>query len=182
MAAAAATILSVPTDPCPSVASAYESYGYEIGAYIARAFGRSAMVEDVVQEAFARLLRVTAEGRAPTLVRPWLYRVAHNLAVDRLRRDRDADVDVETLAERRSSSPDAPDRVTSVEEIREALARVPEPGRSALLLAGSGYTGSEIARVLGRSEGATRTLLCRARRSLRALVADGGDPPAPRAS
>lgn len=39
--------------------------------------------------------------------------------------------------------------------------------RTGLILAAQGYSGREIAEVLGRSEAATRTLMCRARRDIR---------------
>ncbi|HMJ81385.1 MAG TPA: sigma factor-like helix-turn-helix DNA-binding protein, partial [Candidatus Dormibacteraeota bacterium] len=57
--------------------------------------------------------------------------------------------------------------------------------RLALLLAAQGQSGREIAAALGRTESATRTILCRARRRLRDELArgarqtDGGLPPSP---
>jgi DNA-directed RNA polymerase specialized sigma24 family protein len=52
-------------------------------------------------------------------------------------------------------------------ELRVALATLPAPDRVALLMAAHGATGEEIARHLGRSHAATRTLLSRARAHLR---------------
>jgi DNA-directed RNA polymerase specialized sigma24 family protein len=46
--------------------------------------------------------------------------------------------------------------------------------RTALLLAAHGYRGSEIASRIGRSEGATRTLLCRARSKVRTQLIEVG--------
>ncbi len=48
-----------------------------------------------------------------------------------------------------------------------ALARLPTEARIAFLLATEGRSGHEVAELIGRSEGATRTLLWRARRELR---------------
>ena len=43
-----------------------------------------------------------------------------------------------------------------------------DPGaRAALLLASEGFSGAEIATAIGRSEAATRTLLCRTRLRVR---------------
>ena len=61
-------------------------------------------------------------------------------------------------------------------EAAGALARrltgLPEDVRAALLLSAHGYTGAEIARRIGRSELATRSLICRHRIRLRdSLVA-----------
>jgi DNA-directed RNA polymerase specialized sigma24 family protein len=54
--------------------------------------------------------------------------------------------------------------------LRVALASLSERDRELLLLAASGVTGPELAERLGRTQLATRTLLCRSRAKLRALV------------
>jgi DNA-directed RNA polymerase specialized sigma24 family protein len=54
--------------------------------------------------------------------------------------------------------------------LRDALSRLPVDARMALMLSGEGFTGHEIARVLGKREGATRTLLWRSRLELRAIL------------
>jgi len=51
------------------------------------------------------------------------------------------------------------------------LAALPDDVRAALLLSADGYSGAEIARRIGRSEPATRSLMCRHRRELRDSVA-----------
>ena len=80
---AAAACLAV---PATGVEDAYAEYAPEIRAYVTARFGGRVAAEDVTQEAFARLVREASAGRMPRLVRPWLYRVAHNLAVSELRR------------------------------------------------------------------------------------------------
>jgi DNA-directed RNA polymerase specialized sigma24 family protein len=58
--------------------------------------------------------------------------------------------------------------------VRRALASLGVIDRRALVMAAQGYRGPEIAHRLGRTQGATRTLLCRARSRLRGeLVAAG---------
>ena len=49
----------------------------------------------------------------------------------------------------------------------DALAELPVDDRTALMLAAHGFSGREIAAALGRSELATRSLICRARIRLR---------------
>lgn len=53
--------------------------------------GRLDLVEDVLQEAFARALRVWPEGGVPDQPEAWVFRTARNLAVDTLRRRKIAD-------------------------------------------------------------------------------------------
>ena len=61
-------------------------------------------------------------------------------------------------------------RVERDSELHVALAALAPDGRAALLLAAQGFAGSEIAASIGRTEGATRTLMCRARVQLRQLL------------
>ena len=72
-------------EPGMLVTTAYGAYAAELKCYVAKAFGGQVVAEDVVHEAFVRLIRETSAGREPMLVRAWLYRVVHNLAVSELR-------------------------------------------------------------------------------------------------
>lgn len=186
MATAAGTAISdgrLVTGPStlpPSVASivedAYAAYEPEIRGYVASRFGCRVAAEDVVQEAFARLVRETRAGRAPDAIRPWLYRVAHNLAVSELRRPawepvEPVEPDAPARPEPRSPSAEVEfERWELAPELRDALATLPPPARLSLLMAADGYSGREIASATGRSELAVRALLCRTRRALRELL------------
>lgn len=57
-------------------------------------------------------------------------------------------------------------------QLHAALGRLAPDRRAALLLAARGFSGHEVAGLLGlgRTEGATRTLLCRARLDLRSVL------------
>jgi DNA-directed RNA polymerase specialized sigma24 family protein len=59
--------------------------------------------------------------------------------------------------------------------IDAALARLPTEARTALLLSADGFSGAEIAAAIGRSHGATRTLLSRARVRVRLELEHNGD-------
>lgn len=128
--------------------------------------------EDLLQEAFLRLVREARAGRMPQEPRAWLYRVAANAAIDRGRR---AGALVRFLPRLFSrDEPDAPEgaalRAERDAELHAALSRLSADRRAALLLAARGFSGAEVAGLIGRSEGATRTLLCRARLELRELL------------
>lgn len=73
----------------PSTAAIYEAHGEYLWGLAFRMLGVRADAEEVVQEAFVRLLRATPDRDRD--MRPWLVRVTVNLARDRLRaRKRDA--------------------------------------------------------------------------------------------
>ena len=131
-----------------------------------------ATAEDIVQEAFLRLvIEIRAVG-VPDNVGGWLWRVAHNLAVSRGRRMAVADRHrVELLPESLSTSPETlAIRAEAEREVVDALAELDGMGRTAVTMAAWGVSGPEIAQAIGRTESATRTLLCRARAQVRAAV------------
>ncbi len=135
--------------------------------------------EDIAQEAFARLVREIRAGRAPDDPAAWLHRVALNLATSRGRRLTVADRNADRLP--LPQSVPGPEAWAVDDEVRGlltgALAELPDADREAVVLAARGHRGPEIARHLGRSDGATRTLLCRARARLRVHLLAGGYEP-----
>jgi len=166
-------------DASAGIADAYERYAPELIVYVARRFGGHVVPEDVVHEAFARLVREASEGRMPDLARPWLYRVAHNLAVSELRRPARPATGIAAGNggdEAWSPEPTAPSAELDYEawalspELRRALGALSPSARTTVLMAADGYNGREIASALGRSELAARALLCRSRRVLRTLL------------
>ncbi len=66
------------------LAAAYSECRPAIRRFIARLVGETE-AEDVAQEAFVRALRSLGEIRNEGALRPWLYRIATNVALDRLR-------------------------------------------------------------------------------------------------
>jgi RNA polymerase sigma factor (sigma-70 family) len=128
---------------------------------------------DVTQEAFLRLYVEARAGRLPDNISAWLYRTSANLIVSRARHTAVAN----RLAPRlvNDDQPAQPEAIAVLrethDELDNLLARLPAPERAALVMAAHGATGREMARRLGRSQIATRTVLCRARRRLRASFA-----------
>lgn len=160
-------------DRADLVASLYDRYAAELFGYLARYCGSRDPAEELLQETFLRLVREVRAGRAPIEPRPWLYRVATNLAASRGRR---LGVLSRVLQRWASSDPEpSPEQGLLDRERRGtldlALARLAPDARRALLLAADGFDGPEIAALIGRSPLATRSLMCRARHALRAQLA-----------
>jgi RNA polymerase sigma factor (sigma-70 family) len=124
--------------------------------------------EDVVQEAFARTLRRLASGGEELAIRPWLYTVVRNAALNDLR---DAPPPQEPIDESYDGVEQPPQALERRERVRLLVARLgelPDAQREALVkreMEGRGH--AEIAAQLGVSEGAARQLIFRARASVR---------------
>jgi RNA polymerase sigma-70 factor, ECF subfamily len=155
------------------VAGAFEQHHRRIVGALARSVRDPDLAEDLAAEAFARLAREAAAGRAPDDAAAWLHRVAHNLLVSDARRSRVARIAAPRLLA--ASSPDGPEEsVIERDEARRlgaALRSLPADHRAALTLAAAGWSSGEIGRRLGRTDVGVRTILCRARRQLRTQVA-----------
>lgn len=128
---------------------------------------------DVCQEAFVRLLLAGRDGRLPDAPGAWLRRVAHNLVVSGHRHRQIGDRVLGRLLddETGTSLEDHAIRHEENAAIVSALGNLATDDRTAIVLAAQGYRGTEIAQALGRTELASRALLCRARGRLGAHLA-----------
>jgi RNA polymerase sigma factor (sigma-70 family) len=157
------------------VLAAYEANARDLNAFARSLVREREAAEDVVAEAYLRLVRETQAGRAPDDVRGWLYRVVANLVMSRGRRISVARRFLVHLVDRRTGeSPEARHlRLDLDPALRDAVLSLPPDARVALVMAARGASGVEIAATIGRSEAATRTLLTRARQKVRARLESG---------
>ncbi len=151
----------------------YSGLLYRVALSILR---NSAEAEDVVQDAFLRVLQRQGELDKIVDVRPWLVRIAWNLALDRRRRVRPEQMDEIFAAGLVSTDLPADQAMAEVGRMRRvlnAIERLPTKEREALLLSAMDeLTTAEISAVLGRSESSVRSLLFRARTHLRERLGD----------
>ena len=151
------------------VGTAYATHSGSVLRYLTSITRDTASAEDLTHDAFLRLTTEVGAGRTPDDIGAWLHRVGHNLAMSRGRRLSVADRHVGELA-RPHPAPSPEAAAISGEEHQaalNALSLLPLAHQRALIMASYGVDGPEIARSIGRSQGATRTLLCRARAHLR---------------
>jgi RNA polymerase sigma-70 factor (ECF subfamily) len=132
--------------------------------------------EDLTQETFVRLMIEVGAGRVPDDLGAWVHRVGHNLAMSRGRRMAVASRHHHELVER--GEVPSPETLALAserdEQLRTAVGCLGDTDRQALTLSANGFRGPEIARSIGRTDAATRTLLCRARTKVRARLAEAG--------
>lgn len=157
---------AVSADEC--VADAWRDHHERLYLAVVRCTRDDEVAHDIVAEAFEALLREARAGRLPDNQAAWLHRVARNRVVDwSRRRARWAGhgLQPEGIVDDPAASVLARERA---DELHRALARLPEAGRRAVLLEGQGYKPAEIAPLLGRTNQAVRTLLCRSHRRVQA--------------
>jgi len=127
--------------------------------------GRS---EDVTQDAFSKALLALRGTEAEIELRPWLYRIVRNTALNDLR---DREPVAEELNEATPGARSVAAEAESRQEMRDLMQRLqalPESQRAALVMRElEGLSHEEIAAALGVSGGAARQAIFRARAALR---------------
>ena len=142
----------------------YGGHARALWAYVYRVTGNGADADDIVQEAFLRLLRSGPDGDDEQR-RRLLYRIASNLVVDRWRRKKreDRDDPRRAVAPMPSREPD--------DDVGRTFAELSARDRALLWLAYvEGESHQEIAASLGVGTRSIKVLLFRAKRRLRDLL------------
>jgi RNA polymerase sigma factor (sigma-70 family) len=135
--------------------------------YASRILGDQARAEDAVQQTFLDAYVALAGGTQVHAVRPWLYRIVHNRALNLLR-DRQAGELPDEFGLARSAAQVAESR-ERLRAVLRAVAELPPRQRDAIVLREfEGRSYDEIASELGVGDGAVRQLLNRARHAVRA--------------
>lgn len=141
-------------------------------AYLTHATGDAAAADDLLQEAYYRLLRATTTFASDDHRRHYLFRIATNLIRDRYRRPR---VDNAQLPEDGEgdipAGGDLAQQTQQRADLRRAMAQLTQREREIVWLAyGQGSSHQEIAGALGLKTGSIKPLLFRARRKLARIL------------
>ena len=160
----------------------YRAHLRDVYSYSYYRVGNHHDAEDLTEQTFLQAYRhfdrAQRESNGRPL-RPWLIRIAHNLAAnyyrDRARRPQTALDDASVV-----SDPHRTDELVEgfqeVQEVLAGVANLPDDRREALIMRFAlDMDNREIARALGRSEGATKVLIHRAIKQLEQhLQGEGG--------
>jgi RNA polymerase sigma-70 factor, ECF subfamily len=155
----------------------YKAHLRDVYSYAYYRVGNHHDAEDLTEQTFLQAYRHferaqrESQGRP---LRPWLIRIAHNLAAnyyrDRSRRPQTAIDDADTLAATHTTEALVQDR-DDLARILESVQRLPDDRREALIMRFAlDMDNREIARALDRSDGATKVLIHRAIRQLEEIV------------
>jgi RNA polymerase sigma factor (sigma-70 family) len=148
-------------------------YRQPLLAYCDRLGLRDGRAEDVVQHALLNAWLALRGGAQVNELRPWLYRIVHNTAVNAIRSAPERRVTLlDASALERAVAPPALEHRLAAREALTDVAALPPKQREALLMSAvDGYSHAEVAGALGVSSGAVRGLLYRARTTLRGAAA-----------
>jgi RNA polymerase sigma-70 factor, ECF subfamily len=155
----------------------YRAHLRDVYSYAYYRIGNHHDAEDLTEQTFLQAYRHFERAQRESAgrpLRPWLIRIAHNLAAnlyrDRSRKPASPIEDSTPLAD--------PHTTEQLVEEREELGRIlsgveelPDDRREALIMRFAlGMDNREIARALGRSDGATKVLIHRAIKQLEGIV------------
>ena len=140
----------------------YELYSDKIYRYTYRMLGNRADAEDATAETFLRVLRRSKDLRADGAFKTWIFRIARNLCIDKMRQHKLLELPNDT-------------QYSGVEEraaikitVHQALKDLPEEYQEPLILCDlNSISAKEAAEVLNISVPALKSRLYRGRRALR---------------
>jgi RNA polymerase sigma-70 factor, ECF subfamily len=159
----------------------YKAHLRDVYSYSYYRVGNHHDAEDITEQTFLQAYRhferAQRESKGRPL-RPWLIRIAHNLAAnyyrDRSRRPQTQLDDAAVLSEPHATA-ELVEQREELEEVLVGVANLPDDRREALIMRFAlDMDNREIARALGRSEGATKVLIHRAIRQLDENLKEAG--------
>jgi RNA polymerase sigma-70 factor, ECF subfamily len=163
-----------------AVGQVYVHLADRLLSYLVAQVGDRATAEDLLEATFIELLRKghTIRG-GPAAMKVWLFRAAHYNVLDHVRRTRrrcEDLVDDIAVLDVQDPTPGPADRAEAaevVQRVRSAMRRLSTDQQRVLVLRYvSGLSAPEVAEVLGKTDGAVRSLQHRGERSLARILGD----------
>ena len=137
----------------------FELWRDPVYRYLAAVFGPATQAEEIAQEVFLKLYETLQAGQEVVNVRAWVFRVAHNLAVDQVRGPQfiaplDQAAWEEACRSLQDTKPNPEQRVLEIEkfgQLNTAVARLTLIERQCLHLRANGLRYREIAEIVSLS-------------------------------
>jgi RNA polymerase sigma-70 factor (ECF subfamily) len=167
----------------PSFGVLLEKHRSAVVHFLYRMVQNYAVAEELAQEVFLRVYRARATYEPTAKFTTWLFRIATHLALNALRDgknersqerldDDSSEIPARQVSDRRPSVEQSMVYQAKLDEVRRAIAALPEKQRAAVLMHKyEEMEYSQIAVVLTCSESAVKSLLFRAYETLRARLA-----------
>jgi RNA polymerase sigma-70 factor (ECF subfamily) len=152
----------------------YDEYAPRIYAYLYRRVQDAQLAEDLTGEVFVRMLQAIQARRSwHTSLQGWLYRVAHNLAVDTYRKQPptpELELDERLVADQADPESVVAERL-SRRRLWSAIRRLtPDQQQVLALRFGEQLTAREVGEIVGKSVSAVEALQHRALAALRRIL------------
>lgn len=156
------------------LAEIYEEYYDKIARYIYVRLGNKADAEDIAGEAFLKALQSFRSYREEDVpMQGWLYRIAHNLMVDHLRKSnkrRTVPIDSVTLQDDDDPA-DTAEKNVEFEQVTQAMKQLTAEQREVISLRFfGGLTSKEVGVILNKGDGAVREMQRAAMEKLRGIM------------
>jgi RNA polymerase sigma-70 factor (ECF subfamily) len=162
--------MSVPESPLPSFERLVGELSGPLFGYLRRMLGNGADADDLLQETLLRIARGLPKLEHSTAIRSWAFRIASNVAIDHIRKNKQASL-VEFTDDEDRDDTDEEDRLVLDEMnscVREVIDGLPPDHRAAIVLFNlEGKSIAETAEVLGISTNATKVRIHRAKARLK---------------
>jgi RNA polymerase sigma-70 factor (ECF subfamily) len=156
------------------LAGLYTEYYDKIAHYASCHIGSKTDAEDIAGEVFLKALESLGSYEKRGIpMQAWLFKIAHNLVVDYLRKmSRRKTVDIENIKIASDESPETTAEVNiEIERVKKAMEQLTREQREVLSLRFFGeLTSKETAAIMGKSDGAVREMQRAATSKLRILL------------
>jgi RNA polymerase sigma factor (sigma-70 family) len=157
------------SDPTAALEVLHREYSARLLAYAGSMLRNREDAEDAVQTTFMNAYNSLVDGRVPRQEASWLFRIARNVCLNRIRthqRKPAGSLDGIEIASQRGVEEQLDQHLHAV-ALRAALERLPVQQRKAIVLRElQGASYAEIADALDTTQGAVESLIFRARRQL----------------
>lgn len=165
----ALSVIAVQSGDSSEFAGLYARYYERIRRVCYHRLHDNGDADDATQEAFTKAWRAIGQFDGERRFYPWLYTIASNVCVERLRRNRMVPVaEFDHEEPGASSTEDQALVFADVSEVRRVMAGLSDTQRRVLTLRDQeGWTYREVAEEMGCSEGAVESLIWRARQAFK---------------
>ena len=156
------------------LAGLYEGYYDKVARYASVHIGNRADAEDIAGDVFLKALESLGSYEKRGIpMQAWLFKIAHNLVVDYLRKTgKRRMIDIDSVVLKSDRSPEVIAEINvEVERVKKAMEKLTREQREVLSLRFFGeLTSKETAAIMGKSDGAVREMQRAATSKLRLLL------------
>lgn len=153
----------------------YKRHKDGVYAFLYRSCAQSAVVEELVQDAWLSIIRTAERYEPRAKFKTYLFQVAHNKLIDHWRhikhQGHDVDIDEhENIAPDEVSPEDQHHQLQTRQTLTRALARLPSEQRDAFLLREEGFSQEQIGHIVGVGKETVKSRLRYASKQLKGML------------